>query len=268
MDANVDFVRENLQRRHVVSLGLTTAPFSVFRESIIAAAIEGKSSTACFANVHMVVECQQNPAVAEAVNRADWVGTDGVPLQWALKSLYGLEQERVPGMDMMPALLERAAEERLPVFFYGSTPEALAKCVAVCEERFPGLIIAGTLSPPFRPLTADEETDIARQITHSGARLVFVALGCPKQELWMARMRGRIPAVMLGIGGALPILTGDTKRAPLWIRQMGLEWAVRLAQEPGRLLKRYATTNSLYIWYFTKQWLGQRNQESKLTKPS
>ncbi len=170
-------------------------------------------------------------------------------------------------MDMMPALLQRAVEESLPVFFYGSTPDSLAKCVAVCEERFPGLRIAGTLSPPFRPLTADEETAIAEQITDSGARLVFVALGCPKQELWMARMRGRVPAVLLGIGGALPILTGDTKRAPLWVRQMGLEWAVRLAQEPGRLLKRYATTNSLYIWYFTKQLLRQRNNSAPVTPP-
>lgn len=252
-----------LQRRHVVSLQLTAAPFSVFEDTIVAAAAEGRSSTVCFANVHMVIECRQNPAMAEAVNGADWVGADGVPLQWALKSLYGLNQERVPGMDMMPALLKRAAKEHLPVFFYGSTPDALDRCVAVCRERFPDLPIAGTLSPPFRPLTADEEDTYARQITNSGARLVFVALGCPKQELWMARMRGRIPAVMLGIGGALPILTGDAKRAPLWVRQMGLEWAVRLAQEPNRLLKRYATTNSLYVWYFTRQLL-----KHKVTNPS
>lgn len=250
--------RPAVSRRHVVSLDLTPAPYEVVQESIIGAARRGTSSSVCFANVHMTMEALQHPDVERAVNGADWVLTDGVPLMWALRELYGLHQERVAGMDMMPSLLARAADEQLPVFFYGSTPDVLAKCVAVCTERYAGLPIAGTLSPPFRDLTPEEDEATARQITASGARLVFVALGCPKQEMWMARMKGKIPAVLLGIGGALPVLVGAHKRAPRWMRQMGLEWAFRLAQEPQRLFKRYVTTNSLYVWHLTKQIFSQK----------
>jgi N-acetylglucosaminyldiphosphoundecaprenol N-acetyl-beta-D-mannosaminyltransferase len=246
------------RREHVVSIDLTVAPFTEQQESIIAAAVRGESRTVCFANVHMVVESRHQMELAQAVNRADWVATDGVPLIWALRSLYKIRQDRVAGMDMMPSLLGRAAEENLPVFFYGSTPDILKRCVEVCSQRFPRLTIAGTISPPFRTLSADEEETIAKEITNSGAKLVFVALGCPKQELWMARMRGRIPAVMLGIGAALPLLVGETKRAPLWVRQIGMEWAFRLGQEPQRLLKRYVTTNSAYLWYWGVQFFKHK----------
>ncbi|MEZ0542952.1 WecB/TagA/CpsF family glycosyltransferase [Fibrella arboris] len=245
-----------LPRARVVSIGVTPGTFSDVKEAIIASAHQGESQTVCFPNAHMVVEAQQKPELAQAVNSADWVLADGVPLLWAVNRMYGYNQERVAGMDMMPALLERAAEEHIPVLFYGSTTERLQEAAAVCHTRFPGLQIAGLISPPFRPLTpAEEEAEVA-QIVQSGARLIFVALGCPKQELWMGRMRGRIPAVMLGIGGALPILTGEHKRAPAWVRSMGLEWVFRLALEPRRLFRRYATTNALYVWHLGRQLMG------------
>jgi N-acetylglucosaminyldiphosphoundecaprenol N-acetyl-beta-D-mannosaminyltransferase len=247
-----------LSRRRVISLDLTTNTYNNVQEEILTRARKGMHGMICFANAHMAIEAQQKPAVAQAMSKADWIVTDGVPLIWALKSLYGIQQERIAGMDMMPSLLSQAARENLPVFLFGSTPDMLERFVAVCEERFPGLTIAGVVSPPFRPATDEEDAQIARQITDSGARLVFVALGCPKQELWMARMRERIPAVLLGIGGALPLLVGETKRAPLWIRQMGMEWMFRLMQEPQRLLKRYVTTNSQYIWYLSRQFLAQK----------
>lgn len=219
----------------------------------MAAARRGESRTACFANVHMTVEAQHDPAFARLVNGADWVTADGVPLTWALRLLDGIRQPRVAGIDMLPDLVRQAAAEGLPVFFYGSTPEVLARTVAVCQERHPGLQIAGTLSPPFRPLTEAEETEVVETINASGARLVFVALGCPKQERWIARMRGRIGAVLLGIGGALPILAGTQRRSPRWMQQNGLEWAYRLAVEPRRLFKRYARTNTLFLLYLTRQ---------------
>ncbi|RYF77129.1 MAG: glycosyltransferase [Cytophagaceae bacterium] len=245
-----------LPRARVVSLGITPAAFSEVQEAIIEAAHAGESQTVCFPNAHMIVEAQQNPELAKAVNNSEWVLADGVPLLWAIKHLYGHKQERVAGMDMMPALLEQAAIEQIPVLFYGSTIERLKEAEAVCYKRFPGLNIVGLISPPFRPLTPDEEEAEVQQIIQSGARLVFVALGCPKQELWMGRMKGRIPAVMLGIGGALPILTGEHQRAPAWIRSMGLEWVFRLALEPRRLFRRYATTNALYVWHLGKQMVG------------
>ncbi len=244
-------------RRRVVSLDLTVMPYAEFRDDILAAAARGESKTVCFANVHMVIEASQNPTLALDVNGADWVAADGMPLVWSLKQLYGIQQDRLAGMDLMPSLLEGAEAQRLPVYFYGSTSDELAQAVAVCAERYPRLTIVGTYSPPFRPLDADEEKAAVTQISASGAKLVFVALGCPKQEHWMARMRGQIPAVMLGIGGALPVLTGSVQRAPAWVRNAGLEWGYRLAQEPRRLFKRYFTTNSLFIWALMKQLLKQ-----------
>lgn len=247
-----------LPRSTVVSLGISSTTFADAEQAIIQAASNGESRTVCFPNAHMVVEAKQRPELASAVNNADWVLADGVPLMWAINRLYGHKQERVAGMDMMPALLERAAAEQIPVLFYGSTPDRLEQAAAVGRQRYPGLQIAGLISPPFRALTPAEEEEQIEQITESGARLVFVALGCPKQELWMGRMRGRIPAVMLGIGGALPVLTGEHQRAPDWIRSIGMEWAFRLALEPRRLFRRYATTNTLYIWHLAKQMINNR----------
>lgn len=156
-------------------------------------------------------------------------------------------------MDMLPDLIRKAEEQHVPVFFYGSTPEVLKRVEENCAIHYPGLTIAGAISPPFRPLSAAEEAHTIDTINRSGAGLVFVALGCPKQELWMNRMRGQISAVMLGIGGALPVLAGEVNRAPEWMQNAGMEWLFRLIQEPKRLFKRYAVTNTLYIWYLTQQ---------------
>ncbi|MEZ0608458.1 WecB/TagA/CpsF family glycosyltransferase [Fibrella sp. WM1] len=253
-----------LPRASVLSLDISLASYHSIQEAIIAAAHRHESRTACFANVHMTVEGTHDAAFARIVNEADWVTADGVPLTWAIRLLDGLPQERVAGIDMLPDLVRRAAEDQLPVFFYGSTPDVLAKTVAVCQERYPALQLAGTLSPPFRPLTQAEEIEVIDTINASGARLVFVALGCPKQERWMAQMRGRIQAVMLGIGGALPILAGTQSRSPRWMQQNGLEWVFRLAVEPRRLFKRYAVTNSLFLLYLTRQfWRTKRGADSR-----
>ncbi|MFD2934150.1 WecB/TagA/CpsF family glycosyltransferase [Spirosoma flavum] len=246
------------ERLHLISLNLSPGSYSQLQDWIINAAHQRESRTVCCANVHMVIEAKQNPAIAEAVNSADWVTPDGVPLVWALRGLYGLRQDRIAGMDLAVSLLQRAADEGISVFFYGSTPQVLERLSQTCLERFPALQIAGVLSPPFRKTTPGEDNTISKQISDSGAGLVLVILGCPKQELWMAQMRGRIPAVMIGLGGALLVLAGFQTRAPLWMQQNGLEWLFRLAQEPRRLFKRYAVTNSLYIWYVGVQWITQR----------
>ncbi|MBC3788256.1 WecB/TagA/CpsF family glycosyltransferase [Spirosoma utsteinense] len=205
----------------------------------------------------MTVEATQDADFAEVVNGADWVATDGVPITWALNMQYGIEQDRIAGFDIMSDLIRRAAEEQLPILFYGSTPDVLNVAVANCRELHPTIRIAGTFSPPFRPLTAAEEEAMISFINQSGARLVFVALGCPKQERWMAHMRGKIQAVMIGIGGALPLLAGTQGRSPAWMRNAGLEWTYRLAMEPRRLFKRYAITNSFFVFRLTKELLGR-----------
>ncbi|MFC5412187.1 WecB/TagA/CpsF family glycosyltransferase [Larkinella bovis] len=241
------------KRATVISLNLSLGNYQQFKEEIVAAAKAKQAGSVCFANVHMIIESKFNSNIGQAVNGADWVLCDGVPLLWSLRWLYGVKQDRATGLDMLPDLLQTAAETGISVFFYGSTPEILQQTVNVCHQKYPKLIIAGTLSPPFRALTPEEDDQVVKQINQSGAGLVFVSLGCPKQELWMGKMRGRIPAVLLGIGGALPVLAGDVKRSPEWMQRAGLEWLFRFAQEPKRLFKRYAVTNSLYTWYLMKQ---------------
>lgn len=241
------------QRVRIVDLVVSVSSYAQLIDSIMGAAHQREPRRICFANVHMAVEARRSVAIAEAVNGADWVVPDGVPLLWAIRGLYGMNQERIAGMDAITTLLERAATEGVSVFFYGSTPAVLEGVRRVSQEAYPSLRVAGMVSPPFRPATINEDESIIAQIAASGAGLVFVALGCPKQELWMARMQGRIPAVLLGVGGALPVMAGHQTRAPHWIQRIGMEWCFRLAQDPGRLFKRYAVTNFLYIYYILRQ---------------
>ena len=184
---------------------------------------------------------------ATVVNQADIVTPDGLPLGKGLDFLYGIKQDRVSGPDLMPSLLERAEKDGLGVYFYGSTDEILLKLTTFCKSRYPNLIISGSISPPFRVLSEDEKNEHINQINSSGANIVFVALGCPKQEKWMASMKGKINAIMLGVGGAFPMLVGVEKRAPLWMQKFMLEWFYRLIQDPKRLFKRYFVTNTYFV---------------------
>ncbi|GAB4052667.1 WecB/TagA/CpsF family glycosyltransferase [Spirosoma litoris] len=246
-------------RKKIGSLEVTLVSYHVFIQEVLQAAHQRRSGYACFANAHMVVEATRDPAFANKVNAATWTTTDGVPLVWALRFLYGVRQERITGLDVLPTLLQEAASEKVSVYFYGSTPEVLDSCARFCRHYHPNLSIAGMYSPPFRDLTFTEEEDIVERISASGARLVFVALGCPKQEKWMAGLSHRIPAVLLGVGGALPVTVGVQKRAPRWMQLAGLEWIYRLLQEPRRLFSRYFMTNSLFVYYLLKQWFLQKS---------
>lgn len=201
----------------------------------------------------MTIEAYWDPKFAQMVNAADLVTPDGMPLAKAMKLLYGIRQDRVAGMDLLPDLLKKAEEENLGVFFYGGTDEMLQKTQTFVQATYPNLKEQAYYSPPFRALTAEEEIEIIKRINDSGANLVFVALGCPKQEKWMASMKSRINACMIGIGGALPVMIGIQKRAPRWIQKISLEWFYRLAQEPRRLFKRYFVTNTLFLFLIVKQ---------------
>lgn len=242
-------------RKQIVSLAVTVVSYTTFIDEVIQRGRQRKPGYACFANVHMLVEAVQNPGFANAVNAATWTTADGVPLRWAMQLLYGQQQERITGLDVLPTLLTEAARQNLSVYFYGSTPAVLSRTAEFCAREHPALRIAGMHSPPFRPLTPDEENQVVAQISASGANLVFVALGCPKQEKWMAALSGRIPAVLLGVGGALPVTVGVQQRAPRWMQQAGLEWLQRLLLEPRRLFSRYFTTNTLFLYHLGKQWL-------------
>jgi N-acetylglucosaminyldiphosphoundecaprenol N-acetyl-beta-D-mannosaminyltransferase len=155
----------------------------------------------------------------------------------------------------MWALCERAEGERLPVVCYGSTDATLALLDARLRAAFPTLKVVME-SPPFRALTAEEDTAAVERINTSGAGIVFVGLGCPKQERWMAEHRGRVNAVMIGVGAAFDFHAGTVQRAPAWMRDNGLEWLHRLASEPRRLWKRYLVTNTLFILGAARQLMG------------
>lgn len=245
-------------RRQVISLHLTIQPYDAFTQDVLRVARLRRSAYVCCANAHMIVEAVRDPAFAQVVNHATWVTADGVPLLWALQALHGIRQERITGLDVLPTLLHEAARTGLSVFFYGSTPLILTRCAAFCAEHHPTLRVAGLISPPFQPLTPNEETHIIDAIVSSGANLVFVALGCPKQEKWIAAVSDRVPAVLLGIGGALPVMVGEHQRAPGWIQRAGMEWFFRFVQEPRRLFGRYARTNFWFLYYFSRQLFTQR----------
>lgn len=247
-----------MQKTSLISLPISTGTYQEFCKKIVRLALQARGEYVCVANVHMLVEAYKDKKFAEIVNNAAIVTPDGLPLTWALKGLHGIKQERVAGMDLLPDLLERAAQEEMPVFFYGGTEEMLEKTKTYVAERYAGIPAVYTYSPPFRPLTNEENSGVVERINASGAKLIFVVLGCPKQEKWMASMQGRINGAMVGIGGALPVLIGTQKRAPRWMQRSGLEWLYRLCQEPRRLFKRYFVTNSLFLWLVAKEKWKQR----------
>jgi N-acetylglucosaminyldiphosphoundecaprenol N-acetyl-beta-D-mannosaminyltransferase len=239
--------------KKVISLHISTGTYSTFVCQIIELAVRQASSYVCVANVHMCIEAFNSKSFAMDVNGANLVTPDGMPLAKAIRLLYGVKQDRVAGMDLLPDLLAEAEQKELGVFFYGGTTSMLVQTKLFVNANYPLLSNQYYYSPPFRPLTVVEEKKVVESIKASGAHLVFVALGCPKQEKWMAAMKGRINACMIGIGGALPVMIGMQKRAPLWMQKLSLEWFYRLVQEPKRLFKRYLITNTLFILLFTKQ---------------
>jgi N-acetylglucosaminyldiphosphoundecaprenol N-acetyl-beta-D-mannosaminyltransferase len=207
----------------------------------------------CVANVHMTVEAIRNPAFANVLQDSDLAILDGMPLCWSYKLLQGCKPDRIAGKHLMHALLLEAAEKKISVFFYGSSAHKLTLAKSYLNQNYPTLNITGMVSPPFRPLSFEENKSYAELINDSGASLVFVALGCPKQEIWMHNMKNQIHATMLGVGGALEVLTGQQKRPPLWIENAGFEWLFRLCLEPRRLFKRYLITNTLFIFFLSKE---------------
>lgn len=221
-------------------------------------AASGTGRYVCFSNVHSVVTAGRDPGFHRALQQADLALPDGAPVAWMMRRAGAIEQRRVCGPDLMLDLCERASRSALPIYLYGSTEATLAQLRRALCARWPSLVIAGAHAPPFRPSTVEEDDEDVRRIRESGARLVFVSLGCPKQELWMAAHRDRLDAVLLGVGAAFDFHAGRIPRAPARWRRLGLEWAHRLLQEPRRLGMRYLGTNSVFIARAARQLLGRR----------
>ncbi len=207
----------------------------------------GSSRMVCLCNVHSLVSARRDPALAAALALSDMNSPDGAPLAWLMRRQGWPEQQRLSGPDLMWRLLAEAERLQLPVFLLGGTAATLERLQANALAAFARLPLAGSLSPPFRALDDEDNDGIAAAVHDSGARIVLVGLGCPKQEKWMASQRGRIRAVMLGVGAAFDYHAGVLPRAPLAWQRLGLEWLYRLAQEPLRLASRYLLTNTLFL---------------------
>jgi N-acetylglucosaminyldiphosphoundecaprenol N-acetyl-beta-D-mannosaminyltransferase len=222
-----------------------------------------QTQTHCYliaANVHVVMTAQADPSFQQVVNGAALVTPDGMPLVWGLRILGAKKQPRVYGPDLMLAWCDRAAQTSLPIYLYGGTEAMLQKLRHQLQQQFPQLVIAGSHAPPFRPLTAPEEEQDVQRIKTSGAAVVFVGLGCPKQEFWMARQQ-QIPAVLIGVGAAFSFHSGEISQAPRWLMRLGLEWLYRLWREPRRLWRRYLLNNPLFLVLFTWQCLTGNNSK-------
>lgn len=245
--------------KKIISIDIDTIQYDKAVTEIIAFGKARAHSFVCFANVHMTIEAYQNSLLASKIDQASLVLADGVPLLKALKLFYGIRQERIAGMDIFPTLLKHAEIHDLKVLFFGTTNEILEKIRIRAEKDFPSINIVGLISPPFEKSLDDEI--YSETINASGANLVFVALGCPKQEIWMANHSPKIKGVLLGVGGAFPVYAGVVERAPVFIQNAGLEWLFRFLQEPRRLFKRYLKTNSLFIYLVLKKKLFERTKK-------
>lgn len=251
-------------KRQILDVWVDAVNLEEASSRILSWAREARGRYVCAANVHTVMVAHDDPAFREVVNGADLVVPDGMPLVWMLRWQGRQGQSRVYGPDLMLQLCAMAAEQSIPVGFYGGTVEALRRLVERLQQRFPPLRVVYAYSPPFRALTPTEEEAIREEIGRSGARLLFVGLGCPKQERWMARQRPYLPVVMVGVGAAFDFLAGLKPQAPRWMQRLGLEWLFRLASEPRRLARRYLYHNPRFVvlalrqlWHFRKERPGE-----------
>ncbi|MBW4472830.1 MAG: WecB/TagA/CpsF family glycosyltransferase [Stenomitos rutilans HA7619-LM2] len=210
------------------------------------------------ANVHVVMTGYWHRSFQKVVNGATLVTPDGMPLVVGMRLLGVKQQQRVYGPDLMLAWCDRAAQTGMPIYLYGGTQTMLETLQHKLQARFPELAIAGSYAPPFRPLTLEEEKADCDRIHASGAAVVFVGLGCPKQEEWMARQQGLLQVVMIGVGAAFSFHSGEVSQAPRWMMAWGLEWLYRFAMEPGRLWQRYLVNNPAFLILFGWQLLCDR----------
>lgn len=224
---------------------------------------ELKGDYVCVSNVHTTVMAHRDPAYRSVQNSGAMALPDGQPLSIVSRKRGFLEARRVPGPDLMPAILDLSQKTGYRHYFYGSTNETLKALGAVLLKRYPKLQIAGMYSPPFRQLTKEEDDEIVRRINESGADFVWVALGAPKQEWWMYEHRGRIHALMLGVGAAFDFTAGTTKRAPMWMQKLCLEWVFRILKDPKRMLPRYLNTNFAFVYYAYREGRALRKAKRK-----
>ena len=246
--------------RRVLGVPLALIDYEGTLDWIDACVADGAPAYICVAAVHTVMACREDPALRAAVEGASFTVPDGQPLVWALNALGHDLNTRVYGPELMARACARAARDGTRFYLYGGrTQGALVQLADSLRRAHPGLRIVGGFSPPYRGLTAEEEARVAAEVARSRADVVWVGIGVPKQEKWMAHMRPRLAApVLVGVGAAFDFHAGLVPQAPGWMQRLGLEWAFRLAQEPTRLWRRYLRYNPRFVVGFARQFARHR----------
>jgi len=225
---------------------------------IIDKAKSHSSTSVCIANVHMCMETYDSAEYAAVVNNADLATPDGKPLIWVLKTLGYKNCQQIRGTDLFHSLCKAAPEHKLKIGLYGSTEQTLELLKIQLNTLYPNLTVAYSYSPPFRVLSQSEQDKVVNEINKSDCNILFVGLGCPKQEIWMSQNRGKVNSVMIGVGAAFDFISGQKKEAPLVFRKIGLEWFYRLCSEPRRLFVRYFKHNPRFIYLAIRQIITKR----------
>ena len=239
--------------RPILGVNVAVSSYDEVIHQSLAWARERHSRALFFASVQVIMEAVDHPAFLLQLNNTGTVFPDGMPLVWALRMLGEKSAQRVCGPDAMAALLAAAENAGVSVGFYGGSPAVLDALIGAVRLRRPDLKVAYAESPPFRPLTPEEDLAVVERIEASGARLLFVGLGCPRQEHWIIEHMGRVHAVMFAVGAAFDFIAGSKRRAPRWMQRCGLEWVFRLVTEPRRLAMRYIKHNPRFVLMFLRQ---------------
>lgn len=248
---------ERPPRTNILGVGVSAVDMHAALDQISAWIADRSRQYVCVANVHTITESQRHARLRQINNRAGMVTPDGMPLVWVSRQMGQRQVSRVYGPDLLLAACERSLRTGWSHYFYGGAEGVAGEMADALSRRFPGLAVAGVESPPFHALTAEEDRQAVARINASKADLLWVGLGAPKQEYWMADHLGRIDApVMIGVGAAFDFHAGVKKQAPLWMRRSGLEWLHRLASEPQRLWKRYLLNNPYFILLILLQLSG------------
>lgn len=248
------------RRYNLMGVEVSATDYQETVDRLVEAAHAHYPAIVAFQPAFAIVRASSDERLRERINSFDIVATDGQAVRWALNWLHGTGmRDRVYGPESMLRVCERAAAEELPIYLYGgSTQDVLDMLISRLRKKFPAIQIAGAESPPFRPLTEEEDAAVVQRINDSGARFVFIGIGCPKQDHFAYEHRDRIQAVQLNVGAAFDFHAGAKRMAPPWMQRNGLEWLFRVCSEPRRLGLRYLTTNSIFIYKFARQWLGQK----------
>lgn len=254
-----------IPKKEVIDIGITCVPFDEQMMLILRWAKSRASKAVCLANVHMLMEARRNPWYQEVLHQADLVTPDGKPLVMMLRGLGIMEQNQVSGMNVFEHLCDSAEKANISIYFLGSTPEILDKMKQRISKDYPILKIAGMKSIPFMSvdeIRTSKDEELIEEVNNSGAGIIFVCLGCPKQEVWMSQYKGSIKGVMIGVGAVFAMYAGITPRAPHIVQDAGMEWLYRLAQEPRRLWHRYSSTIPPFMYLAAKQLLNPGNVKS------